>query len=30
MEPADAGVGGIRFAFFTGPNDVPLQLFHRK
>ncbi len=30
MEPTDAGVGGIRLAFFSGPNDVPLQLFHRK
>ena len=29
MEPTDAGVGGIRLAFFTGPNDVRLQLFNR-
>jgi lactoylglutathione lyase len=29
MEPTDAGVGGIRLAFFNGPNDVQLQLFHR-
>lgn len=27
--PFDAGVGGIRLAFFNGPNDVQLQLFHR-
>jgi catechol 2,3-dioxygenase-like lactoylglutathione lyase family enzyme len=27
--PFDVGVGGIRLAFFNGPNDVQLQLFHR-
>ncbi len=30
VEPFDAGVGGIRLAFFTGPNEVRLQLFERK
>ena len=29
VEPADAGVGGIRLGFFRGPNDVRLQLFER-
>ena len=29
VEPFDAGVGGIRLAFFRGPNDVRLQLFNR-
>ena len=28
-EPFDAGVGGIRLAFFEGPNGVRLQLFER-
>ncbi|MCZ6680992.1 MAG: VOC family protein [Candidatus Poribacteria bacterium] len=28
-EPFDAGAGGIRLAFFKGPNDVPLQLFEQ-
>lgn len=28
-EPFDAGVGGIRLAFFQGPNQVCLQLFQR-
>lgn len=28
-EPFDVGVGGIRLAFFEGPNQVPLQLFER-
>ena len=28
-EPFDAGTGGIRLAFFTGPNDMLLQLFER-
>ena len=30
QEPFDAGVGGIRLAFFDGPNEVGLQLFERK
>lgn len=29
MEPMDAGVGGIRLAFFRGPSEVRLQLFER-
>ncbi len=29
VEPFDAGVGGIRLAFFEGPNEVRLQLFER-
>lgn len=29
MEPTDVGVGGIRVAFFRGPDDVRLQLFNR-
>lgn len=28
-EPFDAGTGGIRLAFFKGPNDMLLQLFER-
>ena len=28
-DPFDVGVGGIRLAFFEGPNGVPLQLFER-
>ena len=28
-EPFDAGVGGIRLAFFEDPNGVRLQLFER-
>ena len=28
-EPFDAGDGGIRLAFFKGPNDMLLQLFER-
>ena len=28
-EPFDAGVGGIRLAFFKGPNEMLLQLFER-
>ena len=28
-EPFDAGAGGIRLAFFKGPNDMLLQLFER-
>ena len=28
-EPFDAGTGGIRLAFFKGPNDMLLQLFQR-
>ena len=28
-EPFDIGIGGIRLAFFDGPNQVPLQLFQR-
>ena len=28
-EPFDAGTGGIRLAFFNGPNDMLLQLFER-
>ena len=28
-EPFDVGVGGIRLAFFEGPDQVPLQLFER-
>ena len=27
--PFDAGIGGIRLAFFEGPNGVRLQLFER-
>jgi len=30
VEPFDAGVGGIRLAFFEGPDGVRLQLFERK
>jgi catechol 2,3-dioxygenase-like lactoylglutathione lyase family enzyme len=29
-EPFDAGVGGIRLAFFAGPDQVRLQLFERR
>ena len=29
-EPFDAGIGGIRLAFFEGPNGVRLQLFQRR
>ena len=29
-EPFDVGVGGIRLAFFEGPDGVRLQLFERK
>ena len=29
-EPFDAGTGGIRLAFFKGPNEMLLQLFERK
>lgn len=29
QEPFDAGTGGIRLAFFKGPNEVLLQLFER-
>jgi lactoylglutathione lyase len=29
VAPVDAGVGGIRVAFFQGPNDLQLQLFQR-
>lgn len=29
VEPFDAGVGGIRLAVFSGPNEVKLQLFER-
>ena len=28
-EPFDAGTGGIRLAFFKGPNEMLLQLFER-
>lgn len=28
-EPFDAGTGGIRLAFFKGPNSMLLQLFER-
>ena len=28
-EPFDAGAGGIRLAFFKGPNEMLLQLFER-
>ena len=28
-EPFDIGIGGIRLAFFYGPDQVPLQLFER-
>ena len=28
-EPFDAGAGGIRLAFFEGPNEMLLQLFER-
>ena len=28
-EPFDVGVGGIRLAFFNGPDNVNLQLFQR-
>lgn len=28
-EPFDAGTGGIRLAFFKGPNNMLLQLFER-
>jgi catechol 2,3-dioxygenase-like lactoylglutathione lyase family enzyme len=30
VEPFDAGVGGIRLAFFEGPDGLRLQLFERK
>lgn len=29
-EPSDVGVGGIRLAFFEGPDGLRLQLFQRK
>jgi catechol 2,3-dioxygenase-like lactoylglutathione lyase family enzyme len=29
IEPFDPGVGGLRLAFFRGPNQVLLQLFER-
>ena len=29
VEPFDTGVGGIRLAFFKGPNEMLLQLFER-
>lgn len=29
-EPFDAGDTGIRLSFFEGPNQMNLQLFHRK
>jgi catechol 2,3-dioxygenase-like lactoylglutathione lyase family enzyme len=29
VEPFDTGVGGIRLAFFEGPNGLRLQLFER-
>jgi catechol 2,3-dioxygenase-like lactoylglutathione lyase family enzyme len=30
VEPQSAGVAGIHLGFLNGPNDVLLQLFHRK